>query len=451
MKALSPRQITYIVGISLLMIFSAQFYLVYEYFKTTREALVRESDTIIEEAFKKDLELRHRQFNFIEGKYKLDVSKPSPIPSRVSYDFSKRNDYADNMLGLVDLAINNCISNAVPIKIQQLDSLTSVILKTRNINSGFSVSIIDPTTGKTLQKSHSNLKTSSLLVISSKYLTIDIVENKALLLELTNPFGLIIQRMGFMLLSSLVFSIICLLAFRILLGILAKQKQLVAFKNDFLANIAHELKRPVASLSFNLDCLKIPEMTADPDRYKMIVNKSINATTEINSTINMIVALAKLEEGLLSLNPQPIHLKTLFDDLKSKFMESSVKQLDIKIQIEGEELNYIGDVGLLTQCFANLIDNSIKYSNNEVLIVITVSKSQSWLVVSVRDNGLGIPEDKLHVIFDKYTQVSHEAKRINGFGIGLNYVKTIVEKHKGEIRVNSKIGEGTEFNVLLPV
>jgi len=291
---------------------------------------------------------------------------------------------------------------------------------------------------------------SSLLQISSKPLSIDFARKESLQLVLINPFGLIIKRMSLMLISSLALSIICLLSFRVLIRVLARQKQLVTFKNEFLGTIAHELKRPVASLSFNLDCLAMPSFIENRQQHELLINKFINATSELNDTINMIIALAKLEEGLLVLNNEPVNLRKLFEELKNKFVSYPVKKVEIQTFYEANDMLISGDRNLLNQCFANLIDNAIKYSNTEVLIVITIRKTGHWILVSIKDNGFGIPQEKLPVIFDKYTRVNPDNTKINGFGIGLNYVKTIVEKHKGAVDVNSQPGLGSEFNVSLP-
>ncbi len=454
MKLITPIHITYIAAICLLFILGSQAYLVYDYFQTTRAGLIRESDTVLEEAFKKDLALRYTQSSILDKKTPINLNLKSTKPAfekRTKYDFSNRKDYKNNILGLLDIVMNIQISKTIPLDIHQMDSIISGILKSRGINTNYMIYMLHPKSGKIILKSDINYKSTSLFQISSKYLTIDIINDKALQLVLVNPFGIVIKRMSFMLLSSLILSIICLLAFRALYDMLARQKKLVAFKNEFLSTIAHELKRPVASLSFNLDCLSAPAFINNQSKRDMLLSKSINATTELNSTINMIVGLAKLEEGLLTLDLKPINLKELLDELKIRFISNAVKQIEIETTYQADKDFIItGDAQLLSQCFANLIDNAIKYSDNEVLIIISICEEAGGIKVSVKDNGLGIPEAKLPVIFDKYTRVHADITKVNGFGIGLNYVKTIVEKHGGTVEVKSEPGKGSEFIVLLP-
>jgi len=164
----------------------------------------------------------------------------------------------------------------------------------------------------------------------------------------------------------------------------------------------------------------------------------------------MIVQLTKLEEGLLVLNKKNIDLHPVLEDLRERFVNSAAKTVDIQTVYETTGIQVNADRQLLQHCLANLIDNAIKYSESEVRIVIRVSKTPQSVCIAVTDNGLGIAPEKLALIFEKYSRVHTDSKKINGFGIGLNYVKTIVEKHRGTVEVSSQPGTGSEFRVLIP-
>jgi len=445
---MSPKHISYIVGICLLFIMATQAYLVYDYYQTTRAGLVRESDAILQEVFRKDLSIRSQVYKHSVGEDTLKTPPPSTKENTASTSIKLAREYKDNVTTLLDLTINNFISKSVPVNLNKLDSITEIILASRQIHSAYIINLVNPTNKRVLQQSKKRF-ISSILVVPSKPLQIDLENKKSLQLILVNPFGVIITRMALMLASSLALSVICLFAFRFLLITLARQKQLVAFKNEFLGTIAHELKRPVASLTVNLDCLAMPAFANDKAKRELLVSKSMNATTELNDTIHMIVALAKEEEGLLVPDKQQIDLRQLFDELKARFVNNAYKGVVIQTVYEADELMLTGDRRLLSQCFANLIDNAIKYSNNEVLITITLRKKADRIAISIKDNGFGIPPEKLPTIFEKYSRAHTDNAKINGYGIGLNYVKTIVEKHKGEVSVQSEVGVGSEFVVKL--
>jgi signal transduction histidine kinase len=449
MKSINPKQIYYIAAICLLLILGAQSYLVYDYFQTTRDSLIRESDTILDEVFKKDLNARNKKFDHLIGTDTITIIPPPRKENTFKADISKAKELKGNAIGEFQLAINQIISKTVPMQLTSIDSIAGLVLTSRDINTSYNIKIVDPKADTLVDQSKKDIK-PSVFQIQSKSLIYNYENSKALQLVMVNPFGVIIKRMGLMLITTLVLSIICLLAFGALRRILARQKQLIIFKNEFLGNIAHELKRPVASLTLNLDCIDSFMNNENNQQYALYIKNAINSTDEMNDTINMIVALTKMEEGLLTLKNESIDLQSLFLDLKNRFLQSTAKEVQINIYTETDNTHLMGDCRLLWQCFANIIDNAIKYSNNKVQVDITIRQQEHWMAISVKDNGRGISEDNLQLIFNKYSRIDTDNPGVKGFGIGLNYVKNIIEKHKGKINVSSKAGEGSEFTILLP-
>lgn len=454
---MSTKTVFLLVLFSLILIFGTQIFLVLEYYNTTRSAWIKESSTVVEMAFRNDLTIRNEEF-----RKKINDSPVIITPTESEDQTIATVDLSDNssqsplshesVISVLDMAIHKHISSLVPLNLHQLDSITSTILVAREIFSNFTVNLVQTSTGEIIESSKDNWK-SSLFLISSEPMLIDAGSGIALQLHLINPFQIIIKRMGLMLISSLVLSLICVLAFIYLQKVLARQKKLVAFKNEFLGTIAHELKRPVSSLTFNLDCLSMSKSPLESPQNSLLLNNSIRATDELNESINMIVTLSKHEEGMLVLNRESVDLVTMLDELKDKFSEQRFKNKAVSITLLAEEnvIVPVGDRQLLMQCFANLIDNAIKYSGDTVEILIRIENENQSVKVSIRDNGFGIPEEKLEMVFDKYSRVHLGKTQIKGFGIGLNYVKNIVEKHKGEVRVTSETGKGSEFSVLLPL
>ena len=446
---MSTKNITYIAIVSIVLILLTQAYLVVDYFQTVRFSLIRESDAIMKEAFRIDLNQRNTSFkNKVEIDSIQSNASSDDSDDFVYFDMSDVGANDDGLLNKFDLMMHGIVSKFVPINIQSIDSITGEILLARNIDSKFLVQIVNPLSEEILINSK-DLAVRSFLVIPSKLYPLDFENNEALRLVLVNPFSEILKRMGLMILGSIVFSIILLFAFQFLIKILAKQKKLVKFKNEFLSNIAHELKRPVASLVVNLDCLKEPEFFNNEGMKEMMINNSINSLTELNGTISMIVGLAKVEEGLLMLNKLPVNLVKLLDDLTKRFISAPSKKVKINTHFDDDEVIITADGLMLTQCFANLIDNSIKYSKTEVTIDISLQTHTNTVELNFQDTGIGIPTEKIDNIFEKYSRVDNNAK-VHGFGIGLNYVKTIIEKHNGNISVSSELGKGSNFKIILP-
>jgi two-component system, OmpR family, phosphate regulon sensor histidine kinase PhoR len=445
---MSTKNITLIAIISITLILLTQAFLVIDYFQTVRFALIRESDAILKDAFRSELNLRALSYKMIVGEDTLRSEPKDNGEEAFNLDMRESDGEDESVLNRLDILMNTVLSTFVPVNLHNLDSITGSILQKRDIRSKYLLQIVNPKTEEIIANSKDIAK-SSFLIIPSKFYPLDFENKQALQLILINPFSEIMKRMGLMLILSIAFSVIALFAFQFLIKILAKQKKLVAFKNEFLSNIAHELKRPVTSLIVNLDCLRMPDFYENEKMREMMLNNSINSLTELNGTISMIVGLAKVEEGLLVLNKLPVDLVKLIDEIKARFISSPSKKLTINAVYESPEMIITADKLMLTQCFSNLIDNSIKYSNATVEIEINVKFTANSVVLNFQDTGIGIPPEKIDNIFDKYSRVDNNVK-VNGFGIGLNYVKTIIEKHSGTIGVTSELGKGSNFKIVLP-
>lgn len=449
---MSTKVITYIAIISIVLVLLMQAFLIWDYFQSVRVAITKESDVVLKEAFRKDLDMRNLILKNISEKELSEESIQKAGNEEVFIDMSQmagKGEAGDEgLLNNFDMMMNSLISARVPLQINNLDSITATILNKRGIKSDFQIQLLDPKTLVVIKSSQGEMKTGFLEITSNIY-PLDFENKQALRLVLLNPFSVVLKRMGLMLLGSIILTISSLWAIGFLINVLAKQKKLVAFKNEFLSNIAHELKRPVSSLIVNLDCLRMEEFFNNVKMRENVLNNSINSLTELNGAISMIVGLAKVQEGLLMLNKQPANITRIIQDLQNRFISSPSKKLTINADLGDEDVVITADSLMLTQCFANLIDNAIKYSGSVVEINISIKLNTNNVLVIFKDNGIGIPAEKIDKIFDKYSRVDNNTK-VNGFGIGLNYVKTIIEKHQGKISVTSEPGVGSEFTVSLP-
>ena len=447
---MKTRIITYLSVLGVLLLLVSQIYIVYENYQQTRKLLIRESDAILEEAFKADLTIRNKIFEHFTHTDTITVIPPPPKNNPNKIDMSKYKDHGNNTLGMLDLGISNFIYGKVPIEINRLDSLAGNILKARDINSSYSINIIDSLPTEVVIHSSRSFK-SSALVIHSKMLLIDFQRKKSLQLILINPFQSIFKRIWLLLTTSFLLSLFCFYGLWFLFRTQARQKKLMEVKNDFFGNTAHELKRPVAQLHLALEALSKPAIldnTAKRERYLAI---SAEATRDMSEKITMIMTLSMAEEGVFKLNYSRFNLLDEVQKLKVQFSVVTDKEVNIMIENTADDCSIQADRDHLRQCIANLLDNAIKYSGGSVLISITLKKLKDSLCVSVKDNGIGINADKLNSVFNKYTRLNTDTASPTGFGIGLSYVKTVMEKHKGRIEVQSEPQKGSEFSVYIPL
>jgi len=378
------------------------------------------------------------------------VPPPPTAKNTIRVDMGKMNDLGNNTLGAIDLGINYVISSKAPMHVKQLDSITGVILKDRNIISAFSVNIVETRTNKIIEQS--GIKSQqAILIIKSKLLLVDKQREKSLQLILINPFASIFKHMGLLLFSSFLLSLFCFYGLWFLFNTLARQKKLMEVKNDFFGNTAHELKCPVAQLHLALEALSKPEILDNIAKRERYLAISTEATRDMSEKITMIMTLSMAEEGVFKLNYSHFNLLEEVQKLKEQFSVVAGKDVEIRIEKKEEDFNINADRDHIRQCLANLLDNAIKYSGNSVLISITLQRLKDSLQVSVKDNGIGIETDKQDKVFEKYTRLNSESGSPTGFGIGLSYVKAVVEKHSGKIELKSEQTIGSEFILYLPV
>ncbi|MFT4073459.1 MAG: HAMP domain-containing sensor histidine kinase [Dysgonamonadaceae bacterium] len=445
---MSNKGLLYIAVACLGLILLAQTYLVLDYFNTTRVALSRESDAILKETFHRDLNKRNKLFQQTLG---LDTIAYSPEVSpekSITVDARENNMKDDDFVNNLDVIINIATSQTVPLNVYSIDSITQTILQTRKIHSDFVIARID-STGKTIESSHSKSR-AGLFSISSAPLLINPKNSESLQLTLINPFGVIVKRMALMLISSFAFALICIVAFVKLMRILARQKELMAVKNDFFGTTAHELKRPVARLRMAIDSLGTERVYTNREKKERYLAISKEAVNEMSSTIQMILALSMAEEGVFELSITEFDLIPIICQLKGQFVSTSSKAVEINTPELPERLAVRGDETHIRQTIANLIDNAIKYSGEKVTITIKVVSEAKNVLVTVIDNGVGIAPEKQELVFEKYTRIPGQKKSISGFGIGLSYVKAVIEKHGGSISLRSQIDRGSEFVFSLP-
>jgi len=165
----------------------------------------------------------------------------------------------------------------------------------------------------------------------------------------------------------------------------------------------------------------------------------------------MIMTLSMAEEGVFNLNYSEFDINGVISDLREKFMAIADKKISILFENQEEKVIVRADRDHISQTIANLIDNAIRYSKESVQILITTQQIKKTLVLLVKDNGIGIRPEKINQVFEKYVRLNPEAGSPSGFGIGLSYVKAVVDKHSGRIELKSEVSIGSEFILYLPV
>ncbi len=248
------------------------------------------------------------------------------------------------------------------------------------------------------------------------------------------------------LILSIVFLITASLLFYYIFGLYRKQKKVSEARDDFINSMSHELKTPLATIALSVENIRSSPEDSGP--YLKIINEE---NTRMLSYIENILQLAQLDNTSFVLNKKPIDLtdfcKELVESLKPKL---DAKNVRLNLNTNGPALVHI-DAMHFRNVVLNLIDNAIKYSQNDPEISIEVSQNESDTEFMIKDNGQGIAKEDLSKIFDKFYRVQKDnIYSVKGTGVGLSYVKLIVEAHGGVIDVTSKQNQGTTFKINLP-
>ncbi|MFT3824474.1 MAG: HAMP domain-containing sensor histidine kinase [Chitinophagaceae bacterium] len=261
----------------------------------------------------------------------------------------------------------------------------------------------------------------------------------------------ILSQMNFWFISSIILFLV-LIGLTVSLFYFYRQKFLTEIQKDFVNNFTHEFKTPLAVMKISADVLLQDNITTKPDRLKQYATIIQNQTTHLQSQVERLLQIAASDRKELPMTKTKVTVKDIVDQAVAK-VQPLIDDKNAQVEINTpEELQdeVLADKTHLELAVVNLLENALKYSGKPH-IILTTGKEDNYIFISVKDNGIGI-EKKFHKnIFKKFYRVpTGDIHNVKGFGLGLNFVKRIIDAHHGNIRINSLPGIGTEFKLLLP-
>ena len=232
-----------------------------------------------------------------------------------------------------------------------------------------------------------------------------------------------------------------------------RQKKISEMKSDFINNMTHEFKTPVATIMIASEALKDPEITEDKNRIKRLAGIIYDENMRLGNHIERVLSIARLEKKELHLEWEPVDINDLIVAVTdSMSLQLQKREANVVLNLDAENSTVNGDELHLSNIIYNLIDNANKYSAEPPRIVITTRNSNKSLIIDVADEGIGMEKDHTKRIFDQFYRVpTGNLHDVKGFGLGLNYVRDIVTQMKGSIKVSSEKDKGTVFEITLPL
>jgi len=270
-------------------------------------------------------------------------------------------------------------------------------------------------------------------------------------LQLGNTSGVLLKRIGLLILFSIFLVGFTLLSFTLLYRNLLRQRRLGDIKNEFISNITHELKTPIATVSVAIEALRSFNATMDPKRTKEYLDISANELQRLSLLVDKVLKLSMFEKKEIDLKYEHLDMKDLVDEVTSSMrLQFEKHHADVHVRAQGDT-GLEGDRLHLVSVIFNLLDNALKYSSGKPKIGIDINGSNNHIELNIADSGIGIPSEYQHKIFEKFFRVPtgnlHNAK---GYGLGLSYVAHVINRHRGSIKVESTQGDGSRFIINLP-
>ncbi|UJP65734.1 sensor histidine kinase [Mongoliitalea daihaiensis] len=326
-------------------------------------------------------------------------------------------------------------------------------LKERGIGQPFELAIIED--AKVMIPLTDILDSSSLVSkgIQAKLFPSDILgKDNFLVVNFPNKRNYILRQIWVPLISSLSFLTIVIFCFVYAIRVIILQKKLSEIKNDFINNMTHEFKTPIATVSLAVEALQDPAFAQEETFRKRYLNIIKDENKRLGTQVEKVLQAATLDKQDLKLKLEQIELREIVEKITAQFaLQVEKKGGEISLVAEVEHTQLQGDAFHIAHIINNLLDNALKYTPSKPTIEIRLWEDGQYLCVSVKDNGLGMSKDSAKKIFEKFYRVpTGNIHDVKGFGLGLAYVKTMVEAHQGLVTVSSELGKGSTFTIKLP-
>jgi two-component system phosphate regulon sensor histidine kinase PhoR len=263
----------------------------------------------------------------------------------------------------------------------------------------------------------------------------------------------LLKATAYLVFPSIFLTFIIISIFVLTLQIILRQKKLSMIKNDFINNMTHELKTPISTISLASQMLKDNSVTHTAKTIDHISGVIYEESKRLSNQVEKVLQMAVFNEGRLKLKFAQIDINQLVASAAANFeIRVSTASGELRTQLLAENSYIKGDDVHITNVIFNLLDNAVKYSKEKPFIELSTENKNGFVVVQVKDHGIGIPKEHQTQIFERFYRVpTGNVHNVKGFGLGLSYVKRIVDVHNGKIKVESTVGKGTRFRIYFPI
>ena len=265
--------------------------------------------------------------------------------------------------------------------------------------------------------------------------------------------GYLLKQTGILVIPTVVLTAMLIGIFIFTILIILRQKKLSIIKNDFINNMTHELKTPISTISLASQMLRDNTVTNTPKTIEHISGIIYQESKRLTTQVEKVLQMAVFNEGTLKLKIKEVNLNTLINSVVLNFeLRVKAKDGELTTDLKAHPAIIKGDEVHITNVLFNLLDNAVKYSREAPKIIISTQLEDGFLVVGIKDHGIGIQKEYVGQIFERFYRVpTGNVHDVKGFGLGLSYVKKIIDSHRGKIKVESDLNKGTKFMIYFPI
>ncbi|MEY3178311.1 MAG: hypothetical protein RJB42_552 [Bacteroidota bacterium] len=282
-----------------------------------------------------------------------------------------------------------------------------------------------------------------------------LMPNEKLVLIIYDMQDFVMRYVGWMIGVAVVFTLILITAFYLTVRTILTQKKLSEMKTDFINNMTHELRTPLATIAIAVDTLKNEKIIGNKEQLLSIGQIIKNENLRMNTQVEQILQAAQLDINQVLKGKVELHVHEVMKKMQDKFaLQVAEKNATVTYLLEATDDKVFGHPVHFVNMISNLIDNALKYSKEDIDPVLEVAtyNHNNNIVITVKDNGIGMTKDTVSKIFDKFYRAhTGNVHNVKGFGLGLNYTRKMVEAHNGKIHVESTLGQGSQFKITIPL
>ncbi|MDR0711548.1 MAG: HAMP domain-containing histidine kinase [Prevotellaceae bacterium] len=387
----------------------------------------------------------------------LDIDRQNYRQPKRSTEQIKMDEKISYKKVLIDNIVEKIISVEVPIEQRvserKLDSLLRIEFRKRGLNLDFEFGVYHAGQELLFGTQTGGLMPEEDIYVRQLFPNDLLSERYFLSVSFPHKQYYIFLSIGATLFTSMALLIIVLAVFTGVLWALLRQNKLSQMRSDFVSNMTHELKTPIATIALASEMLNDPNVPAEKKNYAYLSGMIFAQTKRLSLLVERTLQLAMFEHGHLRLNIRKCDFHAIARKVIDGFaLQASNAGAGITCSFSASRSLIAVDEVHFSNILANLIDNALKYAKSEPVIKVqTKNTAEGKLLIQVQDNGIGIPKEDQKRIFEQFYRV-HTGNRhdVKGFGLGLSYVKKIVEAHGGEIWVESELEKGSTFKILMP-